>query len=176
MIDNLDEAVSFFRREVLENRGKITKVFNGARGQIAKRITVTDNDRYVVFYKKSWHPYFGRQFRMPQHPIGQTTNLRILEEAAVYGETIGIVHPNTEAYTCLAQDWLTYARQNGTIWIPKTETQQEASIPAFMLSPVSRAAEITLERIAVEGLLGLGTHTGRSADKSSSSSSLDGFM
>jgi hypothetical protein len=128
MIENLDDAVKFYNKEVLQNEGRITKIFHGNKGVLAKRLDHNGAAyNHVVFYKKSWNEYFGRKFRKSEQK-GQTTNLRILEEAATFGDIIGIVHPDTQAYNILAQDWLSYARKNGTIWVPSGEFNQEASI------------------------------------------------
>lgn len=134
MIENLDEAVRFFNKEVLNNQGKITKVFYGERGVLAKRLTVNEHVNYVVFFKKSWNPYFGKKFRMPEYEIGQSCKLNILQEVANDYNEIGIVHPNTEIYMCNANRWLHWAKQHGTIWTPSTEVQSEASIPKDMLT------------------------------------------
>lgn len=135
-IENLTDAVAYYNEKVLNNEGRIVKTFNGSKGPIARRLTHGNTgNHHVVFFKKSWNEYFGIKFRKSER-IGQTCRLSILEEAATFGEVIGVVHPNGEIYTCLAQDWLSYARKNGTIWIPKGEESQEASIPASMLTPV----------------------------------------
>ena len=138
MIENLDEAVRFFNREVLFNQANIVQVFNGERGPLAKRLAKPGMQSYVVFFKKSWNPYFGRKFRMPGYEIGQTTNLNILEKAAQWEDIIGIVHPNHDTYTCPSRKWLLWAREHGTIWIPTGEINQEASIPKELLTLVRK--------------------------------------
>jgi len=138
MIENLDDAVRFFNKEVLFNKGKIIKVFYGEKGPLAKRLFVDKDTHFTVFFKKSWNPYFGRKFRMPDYEIGQTTNLRILEDAANNYDGIGIVHPDTKTYTCSARKWLMWAREYGTIWTPKGEINKEASIPAELLTFVRK--------------------------------------
>lgn len=146
MIANLAEAVAFYNQKILNNEGRVTKTFNGAKGPIAQRLTHEGSAyNHVVFYKKSWNEFFGRKFRRAEQR-GQTCRLSIVIEAAAYGEVIGIVHPETDIYTCMAQDWLSYARKNGTIWIPTGEESEEASVPASMLSPavvVSKGGVVT---------------------------------
>src|SRR5215213_2605546 len=136
MIQNLEEAVRFFRLKVLDNRGVITKRFDGTKGPIALRITVSNTEHYTVFYKKSWNKYFGKIWPRLGHEIGQSAKLRIVEESANNLDVIGTVHPFYEAYVCQAKAWLDYAREHGTIRIPSTETEQEASVPRAMLLQV----------------------------------------
>jgi hypothetical protein len=135
LINNLAEAVRFYNEKILNDQGCIAKTFNGSRGPIAKRLIVEKNAyNHIVFFKKSWHEFFGKQFRKTEQR-GQTCRLVVVQEAATFGEVIGVVHPDGGIYTCPAQDWLSYARQNGTVWIPKGEEEEEASIPASMMRP-----------------------------------------
>lgn len=137
MVDNLDDAVRLFNRLVLHNEGKVTRIFDGRKGPIAKRLIAVGDAglSYTVFYKTRWLDYFGAIYKLRQYTIGQTVNFKILREAERNGDTIGIVmSPDDKIYTCLASDWLGFVEENDTKRIPSTETEYEASVPKEMLT------------------------------------------
>lgn len=138
MINNLAEAVWYFRAKCLENKSVHTGYFYGKKGPIAERIVDQRIPKipvgYAVFFKRDWFHVFGRFYPQTYHKgEGQTINLKALKDAVVYGDIIAVVMPDESVWVCPANVWLSYVRKHNTIRTPSTEIGEEASIPVTMM-------------------------------------------
>jgi hypothetical protein len=148
MIENLGEAVRYFREKCLENKSMYIASFPGKKGTIAERISdqrLPDNPViYAVFFKRETFHTFGYIFPQTHYRgEGQTVNLNALKTAAAFGDIIAVVMPDESVWICPASVWLSYVREYNTIRTPSTEIGEEASIPANMLTPFSEQAMIS---------------------------------
>jgi hypothetical protein len=145
MIENLQEAVRYFREKCLENKSEILEQIPGEKGAIAYRISelrlIEHPITYTVFFKRETFHAFGHFYPQTHYRgEGQTVNLNALKTAVVYNDIIVIVMPDESVYTCTSYDWLHYVVKYNTIRTPSTEIGEEASIPANMLTPFSERA------------------------------------
>lgn len=103
------------------------------------------NQRHYVFFKRDWLQTGDRLFNIMSGGPWQSVNLEVLERASNENGVIIVVMPPGQIYAMPAKSWLDYARANGTIRQPSTESGREASVPFFLLTEVK-------PDMAVEGL------------------------
>ena len=129
-LNNLEDARDFTLR-VLPS-AKVTGDFKGKFGPIAFYIS-TPLKHYAVTFKRSWLGSYSSLYPSEKKTIGQSMNLKLLNQCVIVGADLLIVMGDGKIYQADPIKWLTYAQTHATIRIPREEGSQEASVPAHFL-------------------------------------------
>jgi hypothetical protein len=115
---------------------QVAGAFNGDKGPIAHWIKSPLGSGIRIWaatLKRGWLMTYAKQFP-DQKGIGQTMKLALVEAASKKNAHFLIVMEDAKVYQANALAWLEYAKKNGTIRTPSTETGLEASVPAKFVS------------------------------------------
>jgi hypothetical protein len=139
MIQSLKEAVEYFiLQKRLQGAKEIIKggFCNGTKGPISQAVRVDSHD-YMVFFKREWFYKFGIIYNKPTTRIGQSFSVRAINYTVtnLYKAYLVVVMPNQQIFYVKATDAAEYIESNGTARTPSTESGDEGSIPATLLTP-----------------------------------------
>lgn len=135
ILSNLNEALKYFigRRTEEGDRVEFLGYNKGNRGPVSANISI-NNKKYLLFFKRDWLHSFSYLFNKKGQGWGQTFNMLTLGRAADDQYMIVVVMPNLSTYYVDALEAYRYVVEQNTIRVPSTETGEEGSIPARMLS------------------------------------------
>jgi hypothetical protein len=132
MIKNLDDAFNFFNERKCNGKARIFSAVDGDKGPFSYILTF-DNRKYYLMFKKDWFYSFSKIYKGVKKGIGQSFNMKLLISATAMDAILVVIMEDERVYFVTAKNALKYVNEHNTKRIPKTENNEEGSIPATML-------------------------------------------